>query len=223
MARRRSAAQWFTRGLKGGDMNQCNTPGRHLTRYLQRMTDAPTSRSCALNIAVLTVSDTRTLADDRSGTTLAERIAGRGPRTRGRAIVPDDVAGDPRHGSKAWIADKAIDVVDHHRRHRLHRPRRDAGSGGAAVREAHGRLLDGVPWCRSRRSAPRRCRAGPTAGSPTPRPCSACRGSPGACRDAWDEILVHQLDVRHKPCNFVEILPRLDEHLKRAKAKGATV
>jgi len=48
-------------------------------------------------------------------------------------------------------------------------------------------------------------------------------GSPGACRDAWDEILLHQLDYRHGPCNFVEIMPRLDEHLRRAKAKGATV
>src|SRR5205807_3632221 len=48
-------------------------------------------------------------------------------------------------------------------------------------------------------------------------------GSPGACRDAWDEILVHQLDYRYRPCNFVEIMPRLDEHLRRAKAKGATV
>ena len=46
---------------------------------------------------------------------------------------------------------------------------------------------------------------------------------PGACRDAWDEILVHQLDYRYRPCNFVEIMPRLDEHLRRAKAKGATV
>ena len=46
--------------------------------------------------------------------------------------------------------------------------------------------------------------------------------SPGACKDAWDEILVHQLDVRYRPCNFVEILPRLDEHLRRGKAKGAT-
>jgi len=48
-------------------------------------------------------------------------------------------------------------------------------------------------------------------------------GSPGACRDGWDEILVHQLDYRYRPCNFVEIMPRLDEHLRRAKAKGATV
>src|SRR5262249_62246471 len=48
-------------------------------------------------------------------------------------------------------------------------------------------------------------------------------GSPGACRDAWDEILLHQLDYRYRPCNFVEIMPRLDEHLRRAKAKGATV
>ena len=47
-------------------------------------------------------------------------------------------------------------------------------------------------------------------------------GSPGACKDAWDEILVHQLDYRYRPCNFVEILPRLDEHLRRGKAKGAT-
>jgi len=48
-------------------------------------------------------------------------------------------------------------------------------------------------------------------------------GSPGACKDAWDEILLHQLDYRHGPCNFVEIMPRLDEHLRRPKAKGATV
>ena len=48
-------------------------------------------------------------------------------------------------------------------------------------------------------------------------------GSPGACKDAWDDILVHQLDYRYRPCNFVEIMPRLDEHLRRAKAKGATV
>ena len=47
-------------------------------------------------------------------------------------------------------------------------------------------------------------------------------GSPGACKDAWDEILVHQLDYRYRPCNFVEILPRLDEHLRRPKAQGAT-
>jgi molybdenum cofactor biosynthesis protein B len=48
-------------------------------------------------------------------------------------------------------------------------------------------------------------------------------GSPGACKDAWDEILVYQLDFRHGPCNFVEIMPRLDEHLRRPKARGATV
>src|SRR6202030_1341742 len=48
-------------------------------------------------------------------------------------------------------------------------------------------------------------------------------GSPGACKDAWDDILVHQLDYRYRPCNFVEIMPRLDEHLRRAKAQGATV
>jgi molybdenum cofactor biosynthesis protein B len=47
-------------------------------------------------------------------------------------------------------------------------------------------------------------------------------GSPGACRDAWDEILVHQLDYRYRPCNFVELMPRLDEHLRRPKAQGAT-
>ena len=47
-------------------------------------------------------------------------------------------------------------------------------------------------------------------------------GSPGACKDAWDEILVHQLDYRYRPCNFVEILPRLDEHLRRPKAQGVT-
>lgn len=48
-------------------------------------------------------------------------------------------------------------------------------------------------------------------------------GSPGACKDAWDNILVYQLDYRHEPCNFVELMPRLDEHLRRPKARGATV
>ena len=54
-------------------------------------------------------------------------------------------------------------------------------------------------------------------------PLFALPGSTGACRDAWDEILVHQLDYRYRPCNFVELMPRLDEHLRRPKAQGATV
>ena len=48
-------------------------------------------------------------------------------------------------------------------------------------------------------------------------------GSPGACRDAWDEILQFQLDYRYRPCNFVEIIPRLEEHLRRPKAAGSAL
>jgi molybdenum cofactor biosynthesis protein B len=175
-----------------------------------------------LKIAVLTVSDTRDLADDKSGAILAERIAKAGHAVADRAIATDDVAAI-RARVKAWIADPTIDVVI------------TTGGTGFTGRDvtpealeplfekhmegfatlfllvSHGKIGTSAIQTRA------------TAGVAGATYVFCLPGSPGACRDAWDEILVHQLDYRYRPCNFVEIMPRLDEHLRRAKAKGATV
>jgi molybdenum cofactor biosynthesis protein B len=175
-----------------------------------------------LKIAVLTVSDTRALTDDKSGTTLAERIAKAGHTVAGRAIVTDDVE-EIRARIKAWIADPAVDVI--------------VSTGGTgftgrdvtpeAVEPLFEKRMDGfatlflmVSHAKIGTSA---IQTRATAGVAGATYIFCLPGSPGACRDAWDEILVHQLDYRYRPCNFVEIMPRLDEHLRRAKAKGATV
>ena len=175
-----------------------------------------------LRIAVLTVSDTRVLADDKSGATLVERIEKAGHTLAARAIVTDDVE-NIRTQMKAWIAEPAIDVV--------------ISTGGTgftgrdvtpeAVEPLFEKRMDGfatlfllVSHAKIGTSA---IQTRATAGVAGATYIFCLPGSPGACRDAWDEILVHQLDYRYRPCNFVEIMPRLDEHLRRAKAKGATV
>jgi molybdenum cofactor biosynthesis protein B len=159
-----------------------------------------------LKFAVLTVSDTRELADDKSGTTLA--------------IVTDDVE-KIRAQVKSWIADAAIDVI--------------ISTGGTgftgrdvtpeAVEPLFEKRMEGfstlflmVSHAKIGTSA---IQTRATAGVAGATYIFCLPGSPGACRDAWDEILVHQLDYRYRPCNFVEIMPRLDEHLRRGKAKGA--
>jgi molybdopterin adenylyltransferase len=175
-----------------------------------------------LKIAVLTMSDTRALEDDKSGATLVERIAKAGHTVAGRAIVSDDVE-KIRAQVKQWIADPSIDVVI------------TTGGTGFTGRDVTPEALE--PLFEKRMDAfatmfllvsqakigtsaiQTRATAGVAGGTYV----FCLPGSPGACRDAWDEILVHQLDYRHRPCNFVEIMPRLDEHLRRAKAKGATV
>ncbi len=175
-----------------------------------------------LKIAVLTVSDTRALADDKSGATLAERIEKAGHTVAGRAIVTDDVE-EIRAQVKRWIADPAIDVVI-----------TTGGTGFTgrdvtpeALEPLFEKRMDGFSTMFLMVSAQKigtsaiQTRA--TAGVAGATYIFCVPGSPGACRDAWDEILVHQLDYRYRPCNFVEIMPRLDEHLRRAKAKGATV
>jgi molybdenum cofactor biosynthesis protein B len=175
-----------------------------------------------LKIAVLTVSDTRELADDKSGATLAERVAKAGHAVADRAIVPDDVE-KIRARVKAWIADPAIDVI--------------VTTGGTgftgrdvtpeAIEPLFEKRMEGFATMFLMVSAQKigtsaiQTRA--TAGVAGATYIFCLPGSPGACRDAWDDILVHQLDYRYRPCNFVEIMPRLDEHLRRAKAKGATV
>jgi molybdenum cofactor biosynthesis protein B len=175
-----------------------------------------------LKIAVLTVSDTRAPADDKSGATLAERIEKAGHTVAGRAIVTDDVE-QIRAQVRNWIADPAIDVVI-----------TTGGTGFTgrdvtpeALEPLFEKRMDGFSTMFLMVSAQKigtsaiQTRA--TAGVAGATYIFCVPGSPGACRDAWDEILVHQLDYRYRPCNFVEIMPRLDEHLRRAKAKGATV
>ena len=175
-----------------------------------------------LKIAVLTVSDTREAADDKSGATLAERIEKAGHSVAGRAIVTDDVE-KIRQQMRTWIADKGVDVI--------------ISTGGTgftgrdvtpeAVEPLFEKRMDGfatlfllVSHAKIGTSA---IQTRATAGVAGATYIFCLPGSPGACRDAWDEILVHQLDYRTRPCNFVEIMPRLDEHLRRAKAKDATV
>ena len=175
-----------------------------------------------LRIAVLTVSDTRALAEDKSGSTLAERIEKAGHAFAARAIVTDD-AEKIRTQVKAWIADPAVDVVI-----------TTGGTGFTgrdvtpeAIEPRFEKRMDGfatlfliVSHAKIGTSA---IQTRATAGVAGATYIFCLPGSPGACRDAWDEILVHQLDSRYRPCNFVEIMPRLDEHLRRPKAQGATV
>ena len=171
-----------------------------------------------LKIAVLTVSDTRALADDKSGQTLVDRLEAAGHKLADRAIVKDEVAAIRAQVTK-WIDDKAIDVV--------------ISTGGTgftgrdvtpeAVEPLFEKRMDGfatlflmVSHAKIGTSA---IQTRATAGVANATYVFCLPGSPGACKDAWDEILVHQLDYRYRPCNFVEILPRLDEHLRREKAR----
>jgi molybdenum cofactor biosynthesis protein B len=167
-----------------------------------------------VNIAVLTVSDTRSLAEDRSGDTLAARLTAAGHRLAARAIVQDErdrIAEQLR----LWIADSGIDVI------------LSTGGTGLTGRdvtveahrdvyekeiEAFGTVFTQVSMAKIGTSAVQSRACGGVAGGTY---LFALPGSPGACKDAWDEILKAQLDYRHMPCNFVEIMPRLEEHKRR--------
>ncbi|MCH6589957.1 MAG: molybdenum cofactor biosynthesis protein B [Proteobacteria bacterium] len=166
-----------------------------------------------VNIAVLTVSDTRTPATDRSGQTLAERIEKAGHRVAARDIVPDEKDAVVAR-LKAWIADADIDVV--------------IATGGTGVTgrditpEAFQAVYEkDIPgfgelfrWLSFQKIKTSTIQSRATAGVAGGTYLFALPGSPGACRDAWDDILVHQLDSRFKPCNFVELMPRLKERLE---------
>jgi len=165
-----------------------------------------------VNIAVMTVSDSRTLEDDTSGRLLVERIESAGHRVADRRIVKDEsdaIVGQLR----TWIADPEVDAV--------------IATGGtgvtgrdvtpeafAAVMEKEisgfGELFRWISYQKIKTSTIQSRAMGAVAGGTY---LFAVPGSTGACKDAWDEILVHQLDARHKPCNFVELMPRLKEHL----------
>jgi molybdopterin adenylyltransferase len=166
----------------------------------------------AVNIAVLTVSDTRTPETDTSGQVLAERIVGAGHRLADRGIVRDEVDVIVRQ-FRAWIADATIDVI--------------IATGGTgvtgrdvtpeAVREVIDKEIPGFGelfrWISYQKIRTSTIQSRALAGVADGTYIFAVPGSTGACRDAWDEILVHQLDSRHLPCNFVELMPRLKEHL----------
>lgn len=169
-----------------------------------------------VSIAVLTVSDTRTLADDRSGDTLTARIAGAGHQVAARAIERDD-ADRIEARLRGWIADPAIDAV--------------ITTGGTGITgrdvtpeafdrvlekriEGFGELFRMLSYGKIGTSTMQsRALAGVARGTYL----FALPGSTGAVKDAWDDILLWQLDSRHRPCNLVELMPRLQEHLRAAE------
>ena len=174
-----------------------------------------------LKIAVLTVSDTREVGDDKSGAMLIERIRAAGHVVAERSIAKDEVKAI-RQRVKAWIADKFIDVVI-----------TTGGTGFTgrdvtpeAIEPLFEKRMDGFSIAFHMLSHAKigtsTIQSRATAGVAGATFVFCLPGSPGACRDAWDGILAAQLDYRTRPCNFVEIMPRLDEHLRRPKAQGAT-
>lgn len=164
-----------------------------------------------VRIAILTMSDTRTAAEDRSGNTLAELITEAGHAVAGRALVKDDVEAI-RARVSGWIADPDVDVVI-----------TTGGTGFTgrdvtpeAVKPLFEKEIDGFAILFHQLSFE-------TVGTSTiqSRACGGIArgtlifclpGSTGACKDAWHGILKWQLDNRHRPCNFVEIMPRFEEH-----------
>ena len=154
------------------------------------------------------------MASDKSGDTLVDRIENAGHIISARAILPDERA-EISAQLHAWCDDTGIDAVI------------STGGTGLTGRdvtvEAHrdvyekeidafGTVFTIISMKKIGTSA---IQSRATAGVAKGTYLFALPGSPGACKDAWDEILVKQLDLRHRPCNFVEIMPRLDEHLRR--------
>ncbi|WIY26287.1 molybdenum cofactor biosynthesis protein B [Parasedimentitalea psychrophila] len=167
-----------------------------------------------VRIAVLTLSDSRSLAEDRSGQILVDRLLAAGHLLADRRIMPDDRA-DIADQLRAWVADPEVDVVI------------STGGTGLTGRdvtveahrdvyekeiEAFATVFTIVSMKKIGTSAVQSRATGGVAGGTY---LFALPGSPGACKDGWDEILSMQLDYRHQPCNFVEIMPRLEEYQRR--------
>ncbi|KAA2213437.1 molybdenum cofactor biosynthesis protein B [Teichococcus oryzae] len=166
-----------------------------------------------VSIAVLTVSDTRDLDTDKSGQILAERVAAAGHRLHSRALVRDD-AGEIEAVLRGWITDPAVDV--------------GITTGGTGITgrdvtpeafdrvlekriEGFGELFRMLSYAKIGTSTIQSRAIGGVAGGTY---LFALPGSSGAVKDGWDDILRFQLDARHKPCNLVELMPRLQEHLR---------
>jgi molybdenum cofactor biosynthesis protein B len=165
-----------------------------------------------INIAVLTVSDTRTLDSDTSGQILMDRIKALGHAVAERAILKDDVPAIVAQ-LKRWIADPGVDCII------------TTGGTGVTGRDVtpeafkqvcekeipgFGELFRWISWKNIGTST---VQSRATAGVANGTYLFALPGSNGAVKDGWDEILQYQLDARHTPCNFVELMPRLKEHL----------
>ena len=167
-----------------------------------------------VRIAVMTVSDTRGEAEDTSGRTLAELIKRDGHELVDRAIVKDDVAAITAK-LRSWVADPGIEVV--------------ISTGGTGVTgrdvtpeafeslfekriDGFGELFRWQSFQKIGTSTMQSRAVGGVAGGTY---LFALPGSPGACRDGWEDILRWQLDIRHRPCNLAELMPRLQEHLKK--------
>lgn len=173
-----------------------------------------------VRIAVLTVSDTRALGDDRSGDVLAGRIAEAGHILSDRAIVKDEQDAIVAR-LRGWIAQGDVDAI--------------ISTGGTGLtgrdvtveahRQVYEKEIDGFAalfhMISARKIGTSTMQSRVCAGVAGGVYLFALPGSPGACKDGWDEILKAQLDVRHRPCNLVEIMPRLTEHVApRASGKG---
>ena len=163
-----------------------------------------------VNIAVLTISDTRTLKDDKSGDILVDRIEGAGHAVIDRDLIKDNVSNIVSK-LDGWIRNENVDVVI------------STGGTGVTGRDVtpeafqsvyektipgFGELFRMLSFDKIGTST---IQSRATAGVAGGTYLFALPGSPGACKDAWDDILVHQLDYRFKPCNFVELMPRLTE------------
>ena len=168
-----------------------------------------------VNIAILTISDSRTLANDTSGQTLNDLITRDGHKVVRREIVKDEIALVTAQ-LKRWVADPEVDVV--------------ISTGGTGVTgrdvtpeafeqvmekkiEGFGELFRWISFQKVGTSTIQSRAVGGVAGGTY---LFALPGSPSACRDGWEENLKHQLDNRHRPCNLTELMPRLQEHLKQA-------
>jgi molybdenum cofactor biosynthesis protein B len=181
------------------------------------MAEASQSRSfIPVRIAVLTVSDTRTPETDKSGTVLAERIAEAGHLLSDRRIVKDDVRAI-RAQVRQWLQRDDVDVVI------------STGGTGLTGRDVTVEAMRGLiekeiegfgvafHMISFQKIGVATVQSRATAGVARGKYIFCLPGSPGACRDGWDGILKSQLDYRHMPCNFVEIMPRLAEHMQRRK------
>ena len=163
-----------------------------------------------VHIAVLTVSDTRTLDTDKSGDTLVERLKGDGHVLADRAIVTDDVDKIRAQVGK-WIADPHVEVMI------------TTGGTGVTGRDVTPEALEALfekridgfgevfRWISFQKIGTSTMQSRATAGVANGTYIFALPGSTGACRDGWDDILRHQLDIRFRPCNFAELMPRLNE------------
>ena len=174
----------------------------------------PIEKFVPVKIALLTVSDTRSLDEDKSGDILEARVKDAGHILVAREILQDDRFAIVSTLNR-WVADKSVDVV--------------ISTGGTGLtgrdvtveahRDVYEKEIDAFgaffTFISMKKIGTSAIQSRATGGVAKGTFMFALPGSPSACKDAWDEILVNQLDIRHKPCNFVELLPRLDEHLRR--------